>query len=122
MASSYLNIITFLLTTLFYYIALKPNYTYEWNHTDKTLNFYALCNNNNDFINIVVNYSILKATFQSVLYVWLNEIVKCSYNIFKVKWNNIATKINHFSTKSNDDITDKEIKKFTKEIVNICKN
>ena len=29
MASSYLNIITFLLTTLFYYIALKPNYTYE---------------------------------------------------------------------------------------------
>ena len=100
----------------------KPNYTYEWNHTDKTLNFYALCNNNNDFINIVVNYNILKATFQSVLYVWLNEIVKCSYNIFKVKWNNIATKINHFSTKSNDDITDKEIKKFTKEIVNICKN
>ena len=29
MASSYLNIITFLLTTLFYYMALKPNYTYE---------------------------------------------------------------------------------------------
>jgi hypothetical protein len=29
MASSYLNIITFLLTTLFYYMALKPKYTYE---------------------------------------------------------------------------------------------
>jgi hypothetical protein len=29
MASSYLNIITFLLTTLFYYMALKPSYTYE---------------------------------------------------------------------------------------------
>ena len=29
MASSYLNIITFLLTTLFYYLALKPKYTYE---------------------------------------------------------------------------------------------
>jgi hypothetical protein len=100
----------------------KPNYTYEWNHTDKTLNFYALCNNNNDFINIVVNYNILKATFQSVLYVWLNEIVKCSFNIFKVKWNNLATKINHFSTKSEDDVTVKDIKKFTKKIVNICKN
>lgn len=29
MASSYLNIITFLLTTLFYYLALKPTLTYE---------------------------------------------------------------------------------------------
>jgi hypothetical protein len=29
MASSYLNIITFLLTTLFYYLALKPNLTYD---------------------------------------------------------------------------------------------
>jgi hypothetical protein len=100
----------------------KPNYTYEWNHNDNTLNFYALCNHNNDFINIVVNYNILKATFQSVLYVWLNEIVKCSYNIFKVKWNNIATKINYLSTKSDNDVTVKEVKKFTKEIVNICKN
>jgi len=29
MASSYLNIVTFLLTTLFYYLALKPSLTYE---------------------------------------------------------------------------------------------
>jgi hypothetical protein len=29
MANSYLNIITFLLTTIFYYLALKPSYTYE---------------------------------------------------------------------------------------------
>jgi hypothetical protein len=29
MASSYLNIITFLLTTLFYYLAIKPSFTYE---------------------------------------------------------------------------------------------
>jgi len=29
MASSYLNIVTFLLTTLFYYMALKPKLTYE---------------------------------------------------------------------------------------------
>ena len=84
--------------------------------------FYALCNNNNDFINIVVNYNILKATFQSVLYVWLNEIVKCSFNIFKTKWNNLATKINHFSSKSEDDVSIKDIEKFTKKIVKICKN
>jgi hypothetical protein len=29
MANSYLNIVTFLLTTIFYYLALKPSYTYE---------------------------------------------------------------------------------------------
>jgi hypothetical protein len=29
MANSYLNIVTFLLTTLFYYLAIKPIYTYE---------------------------------------------------------------------------------------------
>jgi hypothetical protein len=29
MANSYLNIVTFLLTTLFYYLAIKPSYTYE---------------------------------------------------------------------------------------------
>ena len=29
MASSYLNILTFLLSTLFYYIAIKPSFTYE---------------------------------------------------------------------------------------------
>jgi hypothetical protein len=29
MANYYLNIVTFLLTTLFYYLTIKPNYTYE---------------------------------------------------------------------------------------------
>jgi hypothetical protein len=29
MANSYLNILSFLLTTIFYYVALKPSYTYE---------------------------------------------------------------------------------------------
>jgi hypothetical protein len=29
MANSYLNIVTFLLTTLFYYLAIKPSFTYE---------------------------------------------------------------------------------------------
>ena len=72
----------------------KPNYSYELDHYNKILTFYALCNQNNDFINIIVNYNILKSTFQSVLYIWLNEIVKCSINIFKIKWNKIAIKIN----------------------------
>ena len=97
-----------------------PNYTYEWNHNDNTLNFYSLCNNNNDFINIVVNYNILKANFQLVLYVWLNEIVKCPLTIFKIKWNKLADKINKFSQKSENDITTQEINKITKDIANIC--
>ena len=29
MANSYLNIVTFLLTTLFYYMIIKPSLTYE---------------------------------------------------------------------------------------------
>jgi len=36
MANSYLNIVTFLLTTLFYYLALKPSLTFE-KFTDKAL-------------------------------------------------------------------------------------
>jgi hypothetical protein len=99
----------------------KPNYSYELDHYNKTITFYALCNQNNDFININVNYNILKSTFQSVLYIWLNEIVKCSINIFKIKWNKIAIKINEFSER-NGEISNQEIKKFTKEIINICKN
>jgi len=48
MANSYLNIITFLLTTIFYYLALKPSYTYEilsdniQNTTYKTNNYMYL--------------------------------------------------------------------------------
>ena len=98
-----------------------PNYSYEWNHSNKTLVFYSLCNQNNDFINIIVNYNILKSTFQSVLYIWLNEIVKSTFIIFKTKWNKIATLINEFSLKDYE-VTNKEIKTFTREIVNICKN
>lgn len=37
MANSYLNIVTFLLTTLFYYLALKPSLTYE---TSKNIENY----------------------------------------------------------------------------------
>lgn len=43
MASSYLNIITFLLTTLFYYMALKPTYTYKMS-IDPTQNNNYLSN------------------------------------------------------------------------------
>ena len=99
----------------------KPNYSYELNHNFKTITFYALCNHNKDFINIIINYNILKSTFQSVLYNWLNEICKCSFNTFKTKWNNIATKINAMSLR-NDNISNQELKQFTKEIINICKN
>ena len=99
----------------------KPNYSYELNHNFKTITFYALCNQNKDFTNIIINYNILKSTFQSVLYIWLNEICKCSFNTFKTKWNSIATKINAMSLR-NDNISNQEIKKFTKEIINLCKN
>ena len=99
----------------------KPNYTFEWNHTNKTLTFYSLCNQNNEFINIIINYNILQATFQSVLYLWLTEIVKLPLNSFKTKWNKLADKINNMSSRT-DNISNQEIKKFTKEIVAICKN
>ena len=98
-----------------------PNYSYEWNHNDKTLVFYSLCNQNKDFINIIINYNILKSTFQSVLYIWLNEIVKNSFITFKTKWNKIAILINEFSLKDYF-VTNQEIKKITKDIINICKN
>ncbi len=99
----------------------RPNYSYEWNHTNQTLTFYALCNQNKDFSNIVLNYNILKSTFQAILYIWLNEIINSSFSTFKIKWNKIATKINAMSIR-NDEISNAEIKKFTREIVNICKN
>lgn len=98
-----------------------PNYSYEWNHNNKTLLFYSLCNQNNDFINIIVNYNILKSTFQSVLYIWLNEIVKSTFITFKTKWNKIAIKINEFLEKDYE-VASQDIKKLTREIVNICKN
>ena len=109
--TSYINIIS----------STTPNYSYDWNHTNKTLTFYVLCNDNNDFVNIVVNYNILKASFQSILYLWLNEIVKCPFSIFKVKWNKLSDKINKFSQKQENNITSQDIKKITKDIENICK-
>jgi hypothetical protein len=41
--------------------------------------------------------------------------------MFKIKWNKIATKINNISSRT-DEVTNQEIKKITREIVNICKN
>jgi hypothetical protein len=41
MANSYLNIVTFLLTTLFYYLALKPSLTYETSKNPENYKQYA---------------------------------------------------------------------------------
>jgi hypothetical protein len=40
MANSYLNIVTFLLTTLFYYLSIKPSFTYEISTDTKKYNEY----------------------------------------------------------------------------------
>lgn len=44
MASSYLNIVTFLLTTLFYYLAIKPSFTYEVSIDPKKYKDYTSSN------------------------------------------------------------------------------
>lgn len=41
MVNSYLNIVTFLLSTLFYYMALKPSLTYETNSSPEKLKDYT---------------------------------------------------------------------------------
>ena len=70
MASSYLNIITFLLTTLFYYIAIKPTLTYETFSDENKMKAYTT--NNYIFLAIylllvmviqfIVNSSIISNT------------------------------------------------------------
>lgn len=70
MASSYLNIITFLLTTLFYYFAIKPSLTYETFADPNKMNSYT--KNNYMFLAIylllvmviqfIVNSSIISNT------------------------------------------------------------
>ena len=70
MASSYLNIITFLLTTLFYYLAIKPSLTYETMADEKQMTEYT--RNNYMFLAIylllvmviqfVANASIITST------------------------------------------------------------
>jgi hypothetical protein len=70
MASSYLNIITFLLTTLFYYLALKPKLTYDM-LTDPAKNKEYVTNSYMYlaiylflvmFIQFIVNASIISTT------------------------------------------------------------
>ena len=70
MASSYLNIVTFLLTTLFYYMALKPRLTYETLNDQK--NYAAYTSNSYIYlavyvflvivIQFIVNASIITST------------------------------------------------------------
>jgi len=70
MASSYLNIITFLLTTLFYYLAIKPSFTYEIlidpkKHTEYISNSYmylAIYLLLVMVIQFIVNSSIISST------------------------------------------------------------
>ena len=57
MASSYLNIVTFLLTTLFYYMALKPSLPYS-SLTDKT-KYEAYISNNYMYLAIYIVLVIL---------------------------------------------------------------
>jgi hypothetical protein len=70
MASSYVNIVTFLLTTLFYYIALKPNPTYDTlldankysEFTKKSYLYLAIYFLLVIVIQFIVNASILSST------------------------------------------------------------
>ena len=70
MANSYLNIVTFLLTTLFYYLSIKPSFTYEISADTKKYNEYI--KNNYMYLAIylllvmviqfIVNSSIISST------------------------------------------------------------
>jgi len=68
MVNSYLNIILFLLTTIFYYITLKPALSYSIHNNNKTeYNFYI----NNSYIYLA-------------LYVLLVVITQCAINTYVV--------------------------------------
>lgn len=70
MANSYLNIVTFLLTTLFYYLAIKPNLTYEMSYDP--IKYKEYVSNNYMFLAVylllvivvqfMVNASIISST------------------------------------------------------------
>jgi len=92
-----------------------PNYSYEWNHNDKTLTLYTLCNQGQDINDIVIKYSVLGAKFQAEIYPWLNKILELPINKFKLKWNAIATKINKFSVNNQTERI-----KLVKDIIDIC--
>ena len=70
MASSYLNIVTFLLTTLFYYLAIKPSLTYETftdpnkmtNYTKQNYMYLAIYLLLVMVIQFIVNASIISTT------------------------------------------------------------
>jgi len=75
-----------------------PNFSYVWDYKTKILIFYAIPNSKQDLKNIVINYNILDADYQSQIYVWLYQLLKLPFNTYKVKWNNIAnimSKVTH---------------------------
>ena len=54
MANSYLNILTFLLSTIFYYLALKPSLTYELNANKNTKDYTNYISKSNMHLAIYV--------------------------------------------------------------------
>jgi len=72
MANSYLNIVTFLMTTVFYYLAIKPNLTYEISANPNSEQYKEYVSNNYMFlavylllvivIQFMVNASIISST------------------------------------------------------------
>jgi hypothetical protein len=70
MSNSYLNIVTFLLTTLFYYLTIKPSYTYEISidltkqkeYTSKNYMYLAIYLLLVMVIQFIVNSSIISST------------------------------------------------------------
>ena len=77
-----------------------PNFSYVWDYKIKNLIFYAIPNSNQDLKNIVINYNILDADYQSQIYVWLYQLLKLPFNTYKLKWNNIAnimSKVTHIN-------------------------
>ena len=99
----------------------KPNFKYEWNYDNKTLTFSPFIkisnqiNQNDNLLNIIINYTILDSRFQAELYVWLLNILNNQPTIFKSKWNNLVEKINNFKSKNKN-----EQKKLMTEIIKIC--
>lgn len=72
MANSYLNIVTFLMTTVFYYLAIKPNLTYEISANPNSEQYKEYVSNNYMFLAVylllvivvqfMVNASIISST------------------------------------------------------------
>ena len=97
--------------------ANTPNFTYYWNHDNKTLIFTPSCNQNRDLQCIIITYYILDAKFQAELYPWLLHLLNKPVNIFKNRWNTLASKINNFKSANEN-----ELNKLRSDVINLCSN